>query len=1104
MRRKYLSIVFILTAFLNFSQTKKEQVEQVNVSTAKAILLGKTQPVRDLPRTQSTDRNRISEARKRITTAPMNFIGRQGSKVTRPELEHQGIDPLRQKTTFNGRMTSIEPKVNRDGLANPRKTPLDPTGDVGLRYYVQAINATRIAVYDKTDGTLVDEFAANTLWILLNESSSGDPIVLFDHEYNRWIITEFTPSNSANLLFAISETSDPLGRYMVYAFSPPEFPDYPKWSIWSDTYMVTTREGGPGALHQYFFDRAAFIAGDSEVTFQRVEIAGNSNTEAGFYVSTPVSWIGDIRPVDNKPIAVKINDSAWGEITNDAVEVFTFDVDFVNGTTVTKTTIETTPFDGYPCDNTNPSNFSCLSQRGSSQGIDGQPELIMNLPHYRNFETHESIVLSFITDVDDGNNLSGIRWMELRKTTGDWMLHQEGTFAPDDALHRFLPSISLDKDGNIGLAYNVTGVSEFVGIRYTGRYAEDPLGTMTVPEYNVVEGIASVSSTRFGDYAQMGIDPQDGRTFWYTSEYAGPGGHSNTRIVAFQLEENAHDLIVQSIDEPNTSAALSSANTVTANVENIGSQSATDFDLILKLDDSIIETYRYDGILSSGATLKYDFNTTVDLSSLGDYEIIVEVDLFGDEVPSNNILTKVVSKLALNDVSVSVSNANPSATCNETLYVNVRIRNEGETTLESVDIEVYLNASLSEMINWTGSLETGESAVEEVITSGLVSGDNEISIVLGNPNQVSDEILTDNEASLSQSIGSNPDQITLIIITDNYANETHWELLDDEGAVEASGGPYLGSIFHSETITKPICIDSEACYEFKIYDTLHDGICCMYGNGSYSIVDDANNIIFASNGQFGSSESTNFCIGIDCNLTVNVDVIDANNDQLGSIIIEASGGSDYEYSINGGNSLQNSPVFDDLASGSYEVYVLSPNGNCVHEETVDITFDCRLSITITEEKNSDGTGNIEIHASGGDTYEYSIDGGNTFQTPNSFSNLASDTYEIHVMSNGDRCTIMESFEFDFVLGISFEQSVTIAPNPTSEVFKISVPGHDYIDGFLEVNLLDLNGRIIQRHRFNRYEKAFEGMISLYAYPDGIYFLKLVNAKSGRLMKIIKQ
>ena len=96
-------------------------------------------------------------------------------------------------------------------------------------------------------------------------------------------------------------------------------------------------------------------------------------------------------------------------------------------------------------------------------------------------------------------------------------VYQEGTWAPDDGQHRFMGAIAIDGSGNIGMAYSISGDQESPGIRFTGRRASDPLGQMTVDEYNCVSGGSNQNDDRFGDYAQMGVDPANERTFWYSS-----------------------------------------------------------------------------------------------------------------------------------------------------------------------------------------------------------------------------------------------------------------------------------------------------------------------------------------------------------------------------------------------------------------------------------------------------------------------------------------------------------------------------------------------------------------------------------------------------------
>ena len=51
----------------------------------------------------------------------------------------------------------------------------------------------------------------------------------------------------------------------------------------------------------------------------------------------------------------------------------------------------------------------------------------------------------------------------------------------------------------------------------------------------------------------------------------------------------------------------------------------------------------------------------------------------------------------------------------------------------------------------------------------------------------------------------------------------------------------------------------DGCYNFTINDSYGDGICCAYGNGSYTVTSSEGTE--ASGGSFTSSETTNFCVG---------------------------------------------------------------------------------------------------------------------------------------------------------------------------------------------------------------------------------------------------
>ncbi|MEM6271757.1 MAG: S8 family serine peptidase [Bacteroidota bacterium] len=102
--------------------------------------------------------------------------------------------------------------------------------------------------------------------------------------------------------------------------------------------------------------------------------------------------------------------------------------------------------------------------------------------------------------------------------------------------------------------------------------------------------------------------------------------------------------------------------------------------------------------------------------------------------------------------------------------------------------------------------------------------------------------------------GCNDNEVTLTLTLDNYPGETTWEVSNGSSVV-ASGGPYTTA---GATETVNLCL-VDGCYDFTINDSYGDGICCSFGNGSYSLDGGGNN--YASGGSFTSSETTNFCVG---------------------------------------------------------------------------------------------------------------------------------------------------------------------------------------------------------------------------------------------------
>ena len=159
---------------------------------------------------------------------------------------------------------------------------------------------------------------------------------------------------------------------------------------------------------------------------------------------------------------------------------------------------------------------------------------------YRNFGTpqapDESVVVNYTVS---SGGVAGIRWVELKNVTnGPITVKQESTYQPDTTW-RWMGSVAMDKAGNLALGFSASSAAIHPQIRYATRLATDPLNTLTA-EAHLFDGTGSQSGTssRWGDYSDMTVDPVDDCTFWYTQEYYATNSSFNwrTRIGSFKFD----------------------------------------------------------------------------------------------------------------------------------------------------------------------------------------------------------------------------------------------------------------------------------------------------------------------------------------------------------------------------------------------------------------------------------------------------------------------------------------------------------------------------------------------------------------------------------------
>ena len=355
-------------------------------------------------------------------------------------------------------------------------------------------------------------------------SNDGDPVVLYDEETDRWLVSQFLATLQDGLCIAISTTGDPTGTYNQYEFdfSTIGFPDYPKFGFATGAVNVMVNLFNPsqgsalGAI-----DKAEMLSGEQATM---VLFTGGSDAALAF------GWVpGDNDgPVFDNTLPTFFTNLGGSGNTLFVAEL-TPDWATPENTGLGFTAIPVTPWDSDLCE---APRGTCIDQPGSGTtagGIFGDPDFdyitylegvtdrMMHRGQTRDFGKRKVAMLSHTVDVD-GTGKAGVRWYELRndKDKG-WKLKKENTFSPDGD-HRWMGSIAMTASGETCLGYSISSTTTKPSIGITGRKGTS--NHMNISEVVAFPGTNVQRFTpRWGDYSAMSIDPVND-TCWYTQENA--------------------------------------------------------------------------------------------------------------------------------------------------------------------------------------------------------------------------------------------------------------------------------------------------------------------------------------------------------------------------------------------------------------------------------------------------------------------------------------------------------------------------------------------------------------------------------------------------------
>ena len=543
MKYTLFALLLVLGAVAGNSAAAEDSISAANVVQTSPVSAGKPVEIA-MKRAGSPS----IDLRKLPSTPPV--------RRERPEREEPDVIPVSLPGGNPGLSTSTRPGpsapmpatisnfLGLDFTSWGAGRPPDTVGDVGPTYFIQAVN-TSIGIYRKSDSVRVAAFTFDTFMSqgsfgnLCDTNNFGDPVILYDSFEDRWVITDFAfqldaSNNVANppgvfQCIAVSKTGDPVtGGWNFYSLHLTDaLNDYPKFGIWPDgIYMSANMFAFPaGGAFQgsrvWAFNKAQMYAGATSI-----QIVQFSPPSAEFTLLPANARLQTGTPPPGSPNYFSV---VW-QFTN-VVSIYKFHVDW---NSISLSTF-TGPFTSLAPASWTPAPATVPAQGGNAN--DTLATRLMMQNQYSNIGGVESIWDSH-TVRGGVAGTAAPRYYQITVTGGTVAATttQAASHTPDTTFNRYMPSLALDRAGDMALGYSASSAALIPAIRYAGRLAGDPVNTLPQTETSLVEGTgAQNTSTRWGDYSAMSLDP-NGCTFWYTNEYyITTGGNWQTRIGSFQF-----------------------------------------------------------------------------------------------------------------------------------------------------------------------------------------------------------------------------------------------------------------------------------------------------------------------------------------------------------------------------------------------------------------------------------------------------------------------------------------------------------------------------------------------------------------------------------------
>ena len=263
----------------------------------------------------------------------------------------------------------------------------------------------------------------------------------------------------------------------------------------------------------------------------------------------------------------------------------------------------------------------------------------------------------------------------------------------------------------------------------------------------------------------------------------------------------------------------------------------------------ITKTYEYDIPAKIGS-----FDVNID-----DIEFVAFVTEKTRPILNANQLYTVIKTTEEIHPEILSTNVSTKFSCLNNRTINVAVCNSGIKDITSLKFEVLVDNVNTVNETWEGTITSYQTSNIEIdVEIPVGTHDVKVSIVEANGLKYEDtENLTIKVDKWNEfKTNAEDPEMTIELMQDKYGDQITWELLASDYSVLASGGPYE-KLKDSDTKLHEIKVKIPAneCVKFIIRDTKSNGICCLYGDGYYRILNSKGKVIVNGAGNFGSMAS---------------------------------------------------------------------------------------------------------------------------------------------------------------------------------------------------------------------------------------------------------